>query len=561
MSSHWVCLCGVLLTISVQGYNYSYYGWTMSGADVVSAVEGASAMLPCRFTHPPTEETLTGTIMWYKIKPGVKSTRQVVFNCTYPSLGSSRCDRATQEVGGGRFTFVGNLSQRDASVMVDRLSREDEAQYWCRMELNIINFITLVTTNLKVRAPDGNCSMVSGTEGDSVTLPCVFKWPLSDLTLHTVTWMVKDPYRHIVTFRQRSGGSWVAESNVTRYELVGDPEHGNASTQINQLSVEDSHTYLCLVESSKPAHFRYKNGNYGPMKTLFIHLTQCKAHLVVSPVSLNPIFIYVPVLLVLLMTLGIILLIFQKKVNLCLMICTSGPKRNAPSSTSPAGRGEKKQQSASDTCTYASLVIGGGEAQAPEAHSAGDNCSTYDNAGPNNSEKGDIDSSYENLVTDEETADNDRTYETLMTNMETDNWTYASLVIGGGEAQAPEAHSAGDNCSTYDNAGPNNSEKGDIDSSYVGLVTYEETVKRERMSVRAVSCSQCRMWEVLKSSSLTDIHICARYAELRLLRGCIRELELQLDDLTLVRESEDIIDRSYSQVVTPGPREEESSHS
>ncbi|XP_069739664.1 uncharacterized protein [Narcine bancroftii] len=254
MSSQWVCLCGILLSISVQGYNYSYQGWTMSGADVVSAVEGASAVLPFHFTHPPTEKTLTGTIKWYKIKSGVKSVPQLVFNCTYPGLGSSRCDWATQEVGGRRFTFVGNLSRRDASVMMDRLSREDEAWYWCRVDLNINSFQTVVATNLTVR------------------------------------------------------------------------------------------------------------------------------------VSLNPTFIYAPVLLVLLITLGIILLIFRKKVNLCPMICSSGPKSNAPDSTSPGGRGEKKQQSGS--------------------------------------------------------GDNNRTYEALMTNRETDTCTYASLEISGGEAQAPEAHSA-----------------------------------------------------------------------------------------------------------------------
>ncbi|XP_069798695.1 uncharacterized protein [Narcine bancroftii] len=403
MSFQWVCLCGVLLSISVQGFNYSFQGWTMSGADVVSAVEGASAVLPFHFTHPPTEKTLTGTIKWYKIKSRVKSVTQLVFNCTCPSFGSSRCDRATQEVRGDRFTFVGNLCRRDASVMVDRLSREDEAQYWSRVELNIGNFQTALSTNLTVRAPDGKDSVVSGTEGDSVTLPCVFQRPLSDLTLHTVTWMMKDPYWHVVTFRHRSDGSWVAESDATRYELVGDLEHGNASTRINQLSVRDSHGYLCLVESRKPADFRYPRKYYDHVKTPYIYLSQCEAHLVDSPVSLNPTFIYVPVLLVLLITLGIILLIFRKKVNLCPMICSSDPKRNTPSSTRPGGRGEKKQQSVS-----------------------GDNNRTY-----------------EALMTNRETGDNNRTYEALMTNRETDTCTYASLVVGGGEAQAPEAHGAG----------------------------------------------------------------------------------------------------------------------
>ena len=38
-------------------------------------------------------------------------------------------------------------------------------------------------------------------------------------------------------------------------------------------------------------------------------------------------------------------------------------------------------------------------------------------------------------------------------------------------------------------------------------------------------------------------------------RAADSELELQLDDLRLVRENEEVIDRSYRQVVTPGPQE------
>ena len=52
------------------------------------------------------------------------------------------------------------------------------------------------------------------------------------------------------------------------------------------------------------------------------------------------------------------------------------------------------------------------------------------------------------------------------------------------------------------------------------------------------------MWEVVESPSLPEVHICAGCIELRLLRDRVRELELQLDDLHLVRENEEVIDRS-----------------
>ncbi|XP_072113196.1 uncharacterized protein [Mobula birostris] len=273
-----VCLCTVLLSVSVRGHNYSLNGWSMSGADVVSAVEGASAVLPWTFTHPPTDLVPSGTVIWYKTEQGA---RKPVFNCTYPSSGRSWCDTTTLKTGGGRFGFVGNLSQRDASIMVQRLNRSDGGRYQCRVELNIDKFETAVLTDLSVRAPGESVSVMTGTEGASATLPCEFTRPPQNLTAHTVTWMRKDPYRHIVTFRRYENGLWAAENGVTRYELVGDPERGNVSIRIKQLSVEDSHSYRCL------AAFRKMNHDYSfdrdHVKPPFIHVFQSEIQLQVRP--------------------------------------------------------------------------------------------------------------------------------------------------------------------------------------------------------------------------------------------------------------------------------------
>ncbi|XP_059830206.1 uncharacterized protein LOC132396566 isoform X2 [Hypanus sabinus] len=144
-----VCLCTVLLSISVRGYNYSIYGWSMSGADVVSAVKGTSAVLPCTFTLPPPGVALNGSVIWYR---GKQSAGNLVFNCTHPGSGPSGCDTTTQEAGGGRFGFVGNLSRRDASIMVERLNWSDGGWYRCRVELNVGKFQTVVLTNLSVGA-------------------------------------------------------------------------------------------------------------------------------------------------------------------------------------------------------------------------------------------------------------------------------------------------------------------------------------------------------------------------------------------------------------------------
>ncbi|XP_072903742.1 immunoglobulin superfamily member 3-like isoform X2 [Hemitrygon akajei] len=245
--------------------------WTIPYADEVSAVEGGSAVLPCTvsdFTLPFSVSWLKGDLRGYK----------PVANCTYPSPFHSQCNNMIQEGEGSRITFVGNFSQGDASIMVQRLKQADSGQYRCHIPDSSRIFKSVVLTHLMVRASDGKDSEVTGTEGASATLPCVFTRSRQSLTAHTVTWMRKDPYRHIVTFRRIQNGSWAAENGVTRYELVGDPELGNSSTRIKQLRVEDSHSYLCLAE------FRTRT-DLEIISPSSIHLSQYEAHLWVRPVK------------------------------------------------------------------------------------------------------------------------------------------------------------------------------------------------------------------------------------------------------------------------------------
>ncbi|GCC35472.1 hypothetical protein chiPu_0013957 [Chiloscyllium punctatum] len=68
------------------------------------------------------------------------------------------------------------------------------------------------------------------------------------LNLTTVTWMRKEPYQHIVTFKAQSQGTWATVNGGNRYELIGNPEEGITLIQINQLTVKDNHTYLCVVD-------------------------------------------------------------------------------------------------------------------------------------------------------------------------------------------------------------------------------------------------------------------------------------------------------------------------
>ncbi|XP_055488063.1 uncharacterized protein LOC129695285 isoform X2 [Leucoraja erinacea] len=363
-----VFLCTVLLSVSVHGYNISAANWTIFGADEVSAVEGASAVLPCRFTHPPTDRNLTGSVLWHnKLPPWPPN---LVFNCTYPSHGPFRCDEVTQEAG-SRFKFVGNLREGDASIMVEPLRRVDRDKYRCRVDLNVGSFQSLIPTQLTVEDLDGDVSVVNGTEGGSATLPCVYRQSPHYPNALTVTWMRKDPYRHFVTFRHQAGGSWAAENGATRFELVGDPELGNASTRIKQLSVEDSGGYLCLVEFNKTENNAindvakgFKNSVHPP----FTHQYQREVQLQVTPGPSNPLNYILPILILLLMLCILLIIILWKKGVFSSVMGSVRFSKGSAASPDDTGRGAQLQcdSDQAESCTYASIKDSSGKVKNPQ---------------------------------------------------------------------------------------------------------------------------------------------------------------------------------------------------
>ncbi|XP_072449616.1 uncharacterized protein [Chiloscyllium punctatum] len=305
------------MSVSVRGHTFPANGWSMTIADGVRAEEGGSAVLPCSFTHPDTNLTLTGSVIWKKYKKGA------IFKCTYPGPDHSQgelCENVRQWDGGNRFRFVGNLSNKDLSIMMEGLSREDDGSYRCRVELNIGNFGTRRGTHLEVEA--------------------------------------------------QSQGNWTTGHGGNRYELIGNPEEGNASTRINQLSVRDNHTYLCQVEYRSEPDSQYLIQQVtqlqvipvkGPEPTIVIY------QLIISLLSLLFIFFI----------LIIMFIIFRKKRGYTQKIeQTTSLKRNDPGSSSIPETDQVQQttipdQDSSilyaeidsnrtaqpDSCTYASIVF------------------------------------------------------------------------------------------------------------------------------------------------------------------------------------------------------------
>eukprot|EP00061_Rhincodon_typus_P017998 g46972.t1 len=66
------------------------------------------------------------------------------------------------------------------------------------------------------------------------------------------------------------------------------------------------------------------------------------------------------------------------------------------------------------------------------------------------------------------------------------------------------------------------------------------------------------MWELWEISIVPDDYTCGKCTQLQLLGDRFRELELELDTLRIIRDAEHIIDKSFSEVVTPKMQAESS---
>eukprot|EP00061_Rhincodon_typus_P017086 g45628.t1 len=60
-------------------------------------------------------------------------------------------------------------------------------------------------------------------------------------------------------------------------------------------------------------------------------------------------------------------------------------------------------------------------------------------------------------------------------------------------------------------------------------------LKAVGMTVRAVVCSSCRMWGIRETSSVPGGYTCEKRTQLQLLTDRIRERELELDALRIIR--------------------------
>ncbi|XP_072448591.1 uncharacterized protein [Chiloscyllium punctatum] len=133
--------------------------------------------------------------------------------------------------------------------------------------------------------------------------------------------------------------NWTRWKSVRAHRV---PRGGNASTRINQLSVRDNHTYLCLVEYRSRRNLLY----------LIQKETRLQVHVKTQPaqyVSVYSLVIPLLILLLLLIVIVIIFITFRKKGGGSQqMDPTTALKRNDPGSSSIPGTDQAPQLTAPD---------------------------------------------------------------------------------------------------------------------------------------------------------------------------------------------------------------------
>ncbi|XP_072903885.1 sialic acid-binding Ig-like lectin 15 isoform X2 [Hemitrygon akajei] len=93
---------------------------------------------------------------------------------------------------------------------------------------------------------------VIGKREDSARLLCSFSPLATKVTSITVLWMKGNPWKGSILFNQTRFSSASPPYTITvteggRYELVGDPEQGNASIRVTDLRMNDTGDYFCYV--------------------------------------------------------------------------------------------------------------------------------------------------------------------------------------------------------------------------------------------------------------------------------------------------------------------------
>ncbi|XP_059504239.1 uncharacterized protein LOC132209920 isoform X2 [Stegostoma tigrinum] len=76
------------------------------------------------------------------------------------------------------------------------------------------------------------------------------------------------------------------------------------------------------------------------------------------------------------------------------------------------------------------------------------------------------------------------------------------------------------------------------------------------MTAKLIQCAACMMWEVRDTDDVSGSYSCGKCVHIQLLKEVVATLKKELEDLRLIRENENFLDRTFSKVTIPRIPEE-----
>ncbi|XP_062903801.1 sialic acid-binding Ig-like lectin 15 isoform X2 [Mobula hypostoma] len=223
--------------------------WSVESPDTVIGRVGKPVVLFCTFTHPHHAYRGNISVSWREEKTG----KWFLNYTNYPS--GNGFASWIQESAGERFQLVGSPRRNDVSIIIRSLRPcDDHTQYTCLVELqvhrnqtahNFSQTLLMVTGGFKATS-------VIGKRGGSSRLPCSFSPLDKKVASITILWTKGNPWKGTTVFNQTRSSSVSTPYTITvneggRYELVGNPEQGDASIGVTDLRMNDSGDYFCCV--------------------------------------------------------------------------------------------------------------------------------------------------------------------------------------------------------------------------------------------------------------------------------------------------------------------------
>ncbi|XP_072113536.1 uncharacterized protein [Mobula birostris] len=224
-------------------------GWTMEIPDKVTGREGNSLFLFCFFTPPFNEYEGNISIIWKNAKGNVTFLHYT----NYPSAHGF--ENHIWNNKDSRYQILGNPRKNDASIVIKQLRSDENGKGFCCQ----IDFTEESTgqceEGIRTKITDvqgARLSPMTVKVGDSATLPCNFTPPDKKPSSIGIIWMKGNLPNVSIVFNQtryhsanRPYTNTVNEGD--RYELVGNPEQGNASVKVTKLRLNDNSKYFCHV--------------------------------------------------------------------------------------------------------------------------------------------------------------------------------------------------------------------------------------------------------------------------------------------------------------------------